>query len=218
MPIRDCQNPQFELGSEADFRVMAVGQKKYPCGYRLQRILDGVFALMGTHDLSADDITEIAIHVNGAFTRSVKFHEPSNGEEARLSLYHCVSAALAWGYVDIRAFQNAAITNPDLLSQRRKIRLVEHQEWGDEMIGPSDRVQITSTSGETHEILCEVAHGDKEDPLSRQETMDKFVYCTTGVIAPPLQQEVMESLYQLRTTTDIAPLMRKMAAIDGARL
>lgn len=207
--------PRFELGMGQDWRIMAVGQKKYPCGYRLQRILDGVLAITRKYRLAADDVREVTIHVNGAFSRFMKFANPTTVEEARLCLPHVVAAALAWGHVDYRAFTDAAVTDQDLRSQWSKIRLVEHPEWGDAMTGSSDRIEIRSMSGESHEITCKVAHGDSEDPLTRQETIDKFLLCTDGRVHSALQSELIDRIYRLQGTVEVASLMRAVAESSG---
>lgn len=210
------EDPGFALGAVHGFRIMAVGQKKYPCGYHLQRIVDGVLALTAEHRLSSSDIRDVAVHVNGAFSRYVRFDSPTNVEEARLSLYHVLSAALAWSHVDMRAFRKDALGHAELLAQRSKIRLVEHAEWGNDMIGHSDRIVISSTSGAVYEAVCEMAHGDAESPLTRAETVGKFLHCTHEVITPERQREIVERLEELRALGSVAPLMRTMAGLDAA--
>jgi len=210
-------DPHFELGSGADFRIMAVGQKKYPCGYRLQRILDGVLAIMQARRLAASDVAELAVHVNGAFTRFMKFDKPRTIEEARLCLPHTLSAALAWGHADYRAFTNAALIDAELLAQQPKIRVVEHPEWGDEMMGSSDRIEIKCSSGEVYQIVCDHAHGDSQDPLSREETSDKFRMCTKDLLSADVQEELVEQIYALKSARQVAPLMRRMTDLPQGR-
>lgn len=216
-PHAGDHEPQFALGTGEDFRVMAVGQKKYPCSYRLQRILDGILAIRRQQCLTARDVTELTIHVNGAFTRFMKFEDPTTIEEARLCLPHAVSAALAWGSVDHRAFTTAALTDAALLSQRSKIRLVEHSEWGNDMLGSTDRVQMKCASGQVHEITCTLAHGDSKDPLTRDETIGKFVACTADHISSDLQHELVERIYELDADTPVAPLMRRLTGLNTGR-
>src|SRR3546814_4714997 len=49
----------FDLGTGSDVRVMAVGQKKYPCCYLLQRIIDQVKALVSAHGIAPDAVADI---------------------------------------------------------------------------------------------------------------------------------------------------------------
>src|SRR3546814_12839668 len=51
----------FDLGTGSDVRVMAVGQKKYPCCYLLQRIIDQVKALVSAHGIAPDAVADITV-------------------------------------------------------------------------------------------------------------------------------------------------------------
>src|SRR3546814_10226928 len=71
LPIYDALAGQpeiaFDLGTGSDVRVMAVGQKKYPCCYLLQRIIDQVKALVSAHGIAPDAVADITVEVNRAF-------------------------------------------------------------------------------------------------------------------------------------------------------
>lgn len=192
-------------------RIMAVGQKKYPCGYRMQRLLDGILGIMARERLTGKDIASCAIHVNGGFLRYVRFPDPANGEEARLSLPHCVAAGLARGRVDIGAFQPSALHDPAILDQRRHLELVEHPEWGDEMIAPFELVVMRTHDGRQFDAECRVAHGDSENPLSREETAAKFRRCTDGLLGGAGQTALLEMLADLARLPSLSPLMRTLA-------
>src|SRR3546814_3990654 len=69
----------FDLGTGSDVRVMAVGQKKYPCCYLLQRIIDQVKALVSAHGIAPDAVADITVEVNRAFPTIVKY--PARSEE-----------------------------------------------------------------------------------------------------------------------------------------
>src|SRR3546814_18404214 len=78
----------FDLGTGSDVRVMAVGQKKYPCCYLLQRIIAQVKALVSAHGIAPDAVADITVEVNRAFPPIVKYPAPGEGVEARVSLPH----------------------------------------------------------------------------------------------------------------------------------
>src|SRR3546814_16161976 len=76
----------FDLGTGSDVRVMAVGQKKYPCCYLLQRIIDQVKALVSAHGIAPDAVADITVEVNRAFPTIVKYPAPVDVEEARFKI------------------------------------------------------------------------------------------------------------------------------------
>src|SRR3546814_8002731 len=99
----------FDLGTGSDVRVMAVGQKKYPCCYLLQRIIDQVKALVSAHGIAPDAVADITVEVNRAFPTIVKYPAPVDVEEARFSLPHVVAGALVGEPMDVHTFSSAKL-------------------------------------------------------------------------------------------------------------
>ena len=197
----------FDLGTGADLRVMAVGQKKYPCCYLVQRVIDGVKALVAEHQLSADDVAEVVVEVNQAFPTIVKYPDPQDVEETRFSLPHVVAGALAGEPMDFRTFAADKLHDPTMLAQRAKVRMVVHDAWGYDQLGKQDIITLHTTGGASYQVVCSVAHGDAEDPLSRGETVAKFRVCTDGILPGEMQDQVIAILETLDAASSLEPLM-----------
>src|SRR5206468_6276666 len=106
----------FDLGVGRDLRIMHVGQKKYPCCYLLQRIIDALAELIAKGEMVADQVERIEVEVNEAFPNSVKYDRPSNVEQARFSLPFTVAAVLAGEPMDWRTFSSARLQDPAILA------------------------------------------------------------------------------------------------------
>jgi 2-methylcitrate dehydratase PrpD len=200
----------FDLGTRADLRIMAVGQKKYPCCYLLQRIIDGVKELVARHDIRPAEVEEVLVEVNGAFPSIVKYPQPDDVEQARFSLPHVVAAALAGEPMDFRTFSAAKLDDPAIVGLRPKVAVVVHDEWGHDQLGREDIVTIRLAGGEAHRIVCIRAHGDADDPLTREETVAKLLACTDGRIPADLQRETVETLSRLEQVASVAPLLDRL--------
>jgi 2-methylcitrate dehydratase PrpD len=203
---------QFELGTGSDLRVMAVGQKKYPCCYLLQRDIDGVKALVAQHRIDPDQVAEILVEVNRAYPTIVKYPDPKDVEEARFSLPHVLAAALVGEAMDVRTFSAGKLTDPKILLHREKVRMIVHDEWGYDQLGEKDVITIRMVGGEAYSTVCTVAHGDAEDKLSRAETIAKFMACTDAILSPELQQETLDRLTGLESLMAVAELLEPLSA------
>jgi 2-methylcitrate dehydratase PrpD len=201
---------RFDLGTGGDLRVMAVGQKKYPCCYLVQRIIDGVRMLVADHGIRADDVAEVRVEVNAAFPSIVKYPEPRDVEEARFSLPHVVAAALVGEPMDVHTFSAAKLDDPAIAAQRGKVRMIVRDEWGHDQLGRQDLLTIRLTGGEEYRTICAIAHGDAEDPLSREETVAKFIACTDGMIPAALQRDALDILTRLEDAPTVADLLEKL--------
>ncbi len=197
----------FDLGTGEDLRVMAVGQKKYPCCYLVQRIIDGVKLLMAQHQLTADDVALVAVEVNQAFPTIVKYPEPKDVEEARFSLPHVVAGALVGEPMDSRSFAEDKLHDPQIAAQRAKVQMIVHDEWGYDQLGKQDIITLTTHDGQSYHIVCTLAHGDAEDPLSRGETIDKFRVCAADILPTDVQNETLALLEALDSVVSLTPLM-----------
>ena len=201
---------EFQLGTGGDARILAVGQKKYPCCYLLQRDIDAVKALVVEHSIDAEVVTEVIVEVNRAYPTIVKYSEPKDVEEARFSLPHVVAAALVDEPMDFRTFSEAKLHDPAILRHRSKVRMMVHDEWGYDQLGPQDAITIRTIGGEEYSATCTTAHGDAEDKLSREETIAKFMACTNGLLPHEAQCETIETLTRLADVKSVAELLNRL--------
>jgi 2-methylcitrate dehydratase len=201
----------FDLGTGGDARILAVGQKKYPCCYMLQRIIDGVRALAAEHGIAADDVAEVRVEVNAAFPAIMKYPEPRDVEQARFSLPHVVAAALAGEPMDARTFSAARLDDPAIVAGRARVRMIVHEDWGYDQLGGQDVVTIALADGRELRTVCTRAHGDAEDPLSREETLAKYRACTDGLLGEALRDEVAGTLCALEEAASVAAMMERLA-------
>ena len=208
----------FDLGRGADLRVMAVGQKKYPCCYLVQRIIDGVKELVAAHGIAAADVAEVRVEVNRAFPTILKYPEPRDVEEARFSLPHVVAGALVGEPMDVHTFSAAKLDDPAILAQRGKVKMIVHDEWGYDQLGKEDILTIRMADGTEHRKVCTVAHGDAESPLGRDATIAKFRACTDGILPDEIQRSAIEALTGLERAASVAPLMASLTPARAGRL
>ena len=189
---------------------MAVGQKKYPCCYLLQRDIDAVKGLVTEHRIDPEQVTEVWVEVNRAFPTIVKYPEPQDVEEARFSLPHVIAAALAGEPMDFRTFAAGKLDDPAILRHRHKVSMIVHDEWGYDQLGEKDVITIRLAGGEEYRTTCTVARGDAEQKLSRGETVAKFMTCTDTIIPPELQRETVDALAGLEQAVSVAELIDKL--------
>lgn len=206
----------FDLGTGSDLRVMAVGQKKYPCCYLVQRIIDNVKALVTAHGIKADDVAEVTVEVNRAFPTIVKYPVPGDVEEARFSLPHVVAGALIGEPMDVQTFSAAKLDDPDIVAQRGKVRMIVHDAWGDDQLGKEDILTIRLADGTEYRAICTIAHGDAEDPLTRAETVAKFGACADGILPPAILDAAVAILVDLEKAPSVAPLLVSLTPLQRA--
>src|SRR5690606_7403076 len=191
----------------SDVRVMAVGQKKYPCCYLLQRIIDQTKALVFAHHIAPEAVAEITVEVNRAFPTIVKYPEPKDVEEARFSLPHVVAGALVGEPMDVQTFSAGKLHDPAIAAQRSKIRMIVHDDWGYDQLGKEDILTIRLADGREYRAVCTTARGDAEHPLTREETVAKFRACAGDILSPAVCADAIAILTALEDAPSVAPLL-----------
>ncbi|WP_156679291.1 MmgE/PrpD family protein [Sphingomonas profundi] len=205
----------FDLGTGGDLRVMAVGQKKYPCCYMLQRVIDSLKGTMAEHGFTGDDVVGVEVEVNRAFPTIMKYPDPKDVEEARFSLPHVVAATIAGEPMDPRTFSAAKLHAPEILRHRGKANMIVHDEWGYDQLGKADIVTVRLSDGRAFRAEAVQAKGDAALPLSREETLAKYRACTDGMIDAGLQAWSADLLANLEKADSVTPLMSRLSGTDA---
>ncbi len=203
---------EFDLGRGEDFRVMAVGMKKFPCCYLSQRIIDGLIALRSEHAISMKDVKTVEIGVGRIFPQVLKYPDPANAEEARFSLPHIVVSALEGESMFIDTFTEAKVHDPRLVALRPKVKMTIHPDWGDAQLGEKNTIRIELNDGRVLECDCYTAKGDPQNPLTRDEVMARFDVCVDGLMPKTAQRQAAVMLSGLAEVADVSELMRLFSA------
>lgn len=205
--IAGQQQIDFPLGRGDDFRIMAIGMKKYPCCYLTQRIIDGLLDLVKEHALTPDDIVKVEVGVNRTFPQILKYPDPRNAEEARFSLPHIVTAAICGESLSVDTFTDEKVMDPNLIRHRDKVVMTVHDDWGTAQLGEKNLLAITLRDGRVLERECRVARGDPSQPLSREELVERFLRTAGPVMRPGTAEPAVELLGRLETLPDVRGLM-----------
>jgi 2-methylcitrate dehydratase PrpD len=104
---------------------IALALKVHPtCGFAVPAI-QGLLHLVVEHGLSLDDVQSVDIERVTVSPEVLLYDWPRDGLEARFSIRYNVAAALAFGGVDLSAFEDARRRDPRLAAAFDRVRLVD---------------------------------------------------------------------------------------------
>lgn len=205
----------FELGRGNDFRIMAVGMKKFPCCYLSQRLIDGIQRVVSAHGIMPDQIESVEVGVNRTFPRIFKYPRPANCEEARFSLPHIAAAALSGERMMFETFSDEKVRDPKLLALGARVNMVVHEDWPDGQLEGTNPVTILMKGGQRYFVDCAGAHGDASDPLTSAEVIQKFRDSTVGRLTGGRIETVAGMISALETESDVSPLMNLLTYTES---
>jgi len=151
-----------------------VDVKKYPMCYAAHRAIDGMLQLRTEHDLSLDAVERVNIVASNGALAPLIHDYASNGLEGKFSMHYAMAAALRDGRVGFDAFEDAAVTRPEVQAFMRRVttNMVE---------GPSTprwtQIEALLKNGGRLAKRVELLRGSSESPLSDSELLEKVHDC-----------------------------------------
>ena len=202
----------FQLGKGADFRILAVGMKKFPCCYLTQRIIDGVQYLVRKHQITPDEVAEVEVGVNATFPKIIKYPIPQDGEEARFSLPHIVAAALSGERMLVETFTRERAHEPRLRALGSRVKMQVQPDWDSGQLAGENPIVVRMKNGATFRHVCIKAHGDASDPLTRAEVMQKFHDSVAGLLPEANEERATALLSGLESVPDVGNVLQLLTS------
>ncbi len=130
--------------------------------------------------VSLEKISSVEVQT---YCLAVKGHdhtEIAGSASAKLSIPYSVAAALLIGKADVSSFERPIVNREDIKQLTEKVRVLENRQFTRE--SPNKRIAkviIYDTIGNSVSCQVDYAKGEPENPMSRQEIMDK-AYALVG--------------------------------------
>ncbi|WP_257098725.1 MmgE/PrpD family protein [Pseudovibrio flavus] len=154
-----------------DLRIHWAGVKAYACCRGIHSSLDVILGMKREHGLTAEQIEKVEIVLTPGQLRQLGNCAPKARLEAQLSLPFSIAIALITGRADYDCFDEAWLSNPEVLVVLSKITLIEQTGLPDSYepvvtVSLQDGEQL---SGQVHKAL-----GDPENPVPPEDIIAKY--------------------------------------------
>ncbi|UAB78640.1 MmgE/PrpD family protein [Erythrobacter sp. SCSIO 43205] len=163
-----------EVGEPLHILEHGLKIKRFPnCG-SLHRALDGLIALMQSHDFSADMVENVHIAAPAAHLRNLMHENPQTPAQAKFSLEYSLAAALYSGDVGLDDYEPEAIHRP----QVRALMPLITKDYVEKL--ESDfptQVHLTLKDGRNFESHHAMPVGSKAHPMSDEQLWQKLETC-----------------------------------------
>lgn len=207
----DCDAGRMLDGLGQEWDVISPGGtiKLHACCGASHYCIDALLELMREHRLQAEDVELIECHVPPMVPSILIYSSPNTGLEGKFSMQHSMAAALLYGKAGVAQFTDEAVRRPEVRAAAQKVRYVHPEGMIDstaEIVAQAHRVVLRLRSGVVVERSCRFFRGRAENPLSRQELVDKFGDCAEPVMTRPQTERVIDVIDRLDSVADIAEL------------
>jgi 2-methylcitrate dehydratase len=197
------------LGSNGDFMIDKTYIKFWPAEYHSQSAIDAMLQLrpeIGNRPVSKIHIGSFEAAVSIIGSEPEKWR-PTSRETADHSMGYCTAVALLDGDVTQQSFNEARLTDPQVLDLLDKTRITEEPELNPGYPkGIPNRITVTLEDGTTLEKRVDFPRGHAGNPMTDDEVVAKFRRQADGKVSNETAEQIVGRCMQLDTLTDLTPL------------
>ena len=210
---KDFSRLTAELGTRWDSRNSSF--KPFPAAHVLHPYIDALLRLRRTHGVRAAEVDAIDCPVAPFIVPIVcepleEKLAPASDSHGRVSLQYSLAEALVRGSLGKRAYSDASLRDPAVLTLARRIRFHADPSFP----GPGrfkGAVTVTLKSGRTLTEVEEYNRGSAENPMTDAELRAKFDENAEGFLDGAARDRVADAVDRLETLPDVRALVDLVA-------
>jgi len=195
--------------AKAEFYIVlpGVALKPYPsCAYTHWAI-DAALELGKEARVVPDNIVEIECQTSSGLPMVLIHSCPKTALEGKFSLEFCIAIALIDSEVSLKQFADEKVKDSAVQELIKKVKYVHPLETGTELMDLKGRIVIKLQNGEIHSRQVDVAKGNPQNPLGKDELIYKYKDCVRLSLSPDNTDKSLDMLLNLESVGDIAELM-----------
>lgn len=207
-----CQGARPKSVNDFDdrFEIEQVSFKPHACCRFNQAGIDAVLAIFAENSLDYRSIRSILVELSKTpygivgQPEEVKFH-PRNAVDGQFSAAYSVAIAAIEKKAFLEEYTDESVRRRDVADLIRKVT-VRHDPELDRFFPESfpTRITIEMEDGKSYTEEVRYPKGDPENPLSRDELVQKFKRATaTSGLSEKRKQEIVESIFGIEKTADV---------------
>lgn len=181
-----------------------INVKKYPCCYYTHTSIHAAERVADEHDVDPANVESVHVVTSPGPADALHYPDPDTGLEGKFSLEYTVASAVARPHVGVDAFEDDAISDPDVQRVRERVswEVDDDLEYNDTTV----RLRLETADAE-YERVQDVPPGDPANPLSDDELGEKFRRCARRVLDETAVERTHGRLDALRTVEDVSDIV-----------
>lgn len=174
--------------------------------------LEAIRQLRKKHPIPADQVKQVRIRLGRGYLQNVGWaYTPTTITSAQLNLFYVTAIMLLENDVFTGQFTEEKIRDPKVLDLIGRISISHDASMDGTGYAEGNPVEIELTDGTVLSAWGKV-RGDAENPIHREDAVDKFRKVTTGRLSPEKQTEVIALCERLDTLDDTSVLTDALQA------
>ena len=174
--------------------------------------LEAIRQLRRKHPIAAEQVREVRIRLSRGYLQNVGWpYTPTTITSAQLNLYYVCAIMLLENDVFTAQFTEEKIRDPRVLDLIKRIVITHDPAMEGKGYVHGNPLEIELTDGTVLSAWGK-ARGDADNPVHREDVVDKFNKLTTGRLSPEKQAAVIGLCERLDTIDDVSVLIDPLHA------
>ena len=197
-------NPHWEKLTEdiKGFKIDNNSYKPFSCCKYTHPSSYAAQLLRNEQNLKLEDVEKVTIRSNRIVKQLVDNSHPKNPYGAKFSIQYCVATMIKYGKLGIDQFVDENLNNDEIQRVMQNIEVIVDPQLDKEYTEKPDRwaveLTIACKDGKTYTKFVEYPKGDPPNPMTWDETVEKFM----DLSVPVYGEEVCKKLVNLVATLD----------------
>jgi len=199
------------LGNPFDFISPGITFKQYPSCAETHPALDGVISLVNENHIEADTILSVDCIVTPMDRDVLVYHHPKNATEGKFSLEFCVALGILEKKATISQFIDEKVREPKIMEMMNKVSMkVDPTLSPDGYTGAATEVSLRLKDGTILTRRVDQPKGAPENPLSREELLNKFRNCASVCFNEDSIERIIDKVMNIEKIRTLKPLMEEL--------
>jgi len=174
--------------------------------------LEAIRSLRKKHPIPAEQVKQVRIRLGRGYLQNVGWaYTPTTITSAQLNLYYVTAIMLLENDVFTAQFTEEKIRDPRVLELIGRIVITHDPGMDGTGYAEGNPLEIELADGTVLSAWGKV-RGDVENPVHREDVVEKFTKLTSGRLSPEKQTEVIRLCGQLDTIEDISVVIDRLYA------
>ncbi|HEY0338017.1 MAG TPA: hypothetical protein VGC70_11815, partial [Burkholderiales bacterium] len=169
--------------------------------------LEGIRQLRKKHPIPAEQVKHVRIRLGRGYLQNVGWaYTPTTITSAQLNLYYVTAIMLLENDVFTEQFTEDKIRDPRVLDLIQRISITHDASMDGTGYAEGNPIEIELSDGSVLSAWGKV-RGDAENPIHRDDVVDKFRKLTARRLRPEQQAEIIALCERLEHVEDVSTLI-----------
>lgn len=191
------------------FREPGMIMKRYPSCRGTHNAIDAALRIAEQPGFVADEIESVLCEAEPAAIENDRYPYPKTPMQGKFSIPYCVAAALQNKHVGLRDFSGDQIQDLAVEALCHKVSVKERQQGFTPGKGGTEIV-VKMNNGMEYRETVDIAKGDPDNRLNRQELESKFMEIACAVMPESSARALYERLESMQSIVDIGGLLEEV--------